>query len=267
MSRRSLAILPVLAIIPACWDWSQGCSRAGSCVANVGRMHPWTFSVTAAVSLLLSATLLAWLARMAWILVMARCEIRPLRGAEPSVALKESEQRTRVQYVQCLAGDRPLAFCAGALRPRIFVTRSLVCQLKPAELDAVLLHEEHHRRRRDPLRYAMRRAAADAGFYVPLLQWWAQHRFEAAELAADRAALQQAGRVPLAGALLAVGLLATSSYAASFAGAAPARVAQILGDALPRRYPQRVLWITSGIGLALASGTALCLAQVLANLR
>src|SRR5206468_1717236 len=39
----------------------------------------------------------------------------------------------------------PLAFCAGWLRPRVFVSRAAVERLSGAELRAVLAHEAHHR--------------------------------------------------------------------------------------------------------------------------
>lgn len=55
------------------------------------------------------------------------------------------------------AGGR-VAFALGALRPRVYLGDALVDELDGDELRAVLLHEEHHRRRRDPMRSAALRA-------------------------------------------------------------------------------------------------------------
>jgi Zn-dependent protease with chaperone function len=46
------------------------------------------------------------------------------------------------------------AIVAGALRPRIYVGRDFVERLSKAELEAVLFHEDYHRRTRAPLRAA-----------------------------------------------------------------------------------------------------------------
>jgi Zn-dependent protease with chaperone function len=58
----------------------------------------------------------------------------------------------RVDRLVCLAGDDATAFCAGLLRPRVYLTEGVVRVLDPGALDAVLVHESAHARRRDPLR-------------------------------------------------------------------------------------------------------------------
>jgi hypothetical protein len=150
---------------------------------------------------------------------------------------------------------------------------SLLCRYAPSkdlradELDAVLLHEESHRRRRDPLRQAVRQSAADVCFYVPLLRWWARYQHENAELHADRAALETVGRRPLAGALLAVGAASMPWGSAAFHGTAELRVAQVLDDPLPRRGPSFSLWFVSAAGVVSSLGLTWCLSQVLVVLR
>lgn len=132
----------------------------------------------------------------------ARIEVRtPLRLAGAAQRLD------MLEAVVCCIDPRPYAYCAGLLAPRIYVSTGAVAVLGDAELEAVLLHERHHRLRRDPLRVLVGRAAASFLFALPLVAEL-QHRFEVAkELDADRAAVSaQHGRpAALAGALLALG--------------------------------------------------------------
>src|SRR5207245_10628932 len=125
----------------------------------------------------------------------------------------------------------PVALCAGVLRPKILVSQDVAPLLRPAELDAVLLHEAHHARRRDPLRRAAWRAAADVFFFLPLLEWVARRRLIVSELAADRVALRQVGRTPLDGALWTVGCASGDVAGAAVGGAVRLRRAQLLGRA------------------------------------
>ena len=116
-------------------------------------------------------------------------------------ALPVEETRPGSPPVVVVQDERPLAFCCGLLRPRVFVSTGARQLLDEGELHAVLVHERHHARRRDPLRLLVARALRDAVFFVPVLTL-CQARFSAlAELAADRSAMAAAGVGPLAGAL------------------------------------------------------------------
>ncbi len=78
----------------------------------------------------------------------------------------------------------------GLWRPRILVSRALVSHLTTAELRAILLHEDAHRRRRDPLRMAVQRGALVLLFYYPLI-WLLWRKLRAtAELVCDAAVLR-----------------------------------------------------------------------------
>jgi len=54
--------------------------------------------------------------------------------------------------VRLLAMDVAVAFSSGLLRPRVYVSTTLLRRLSASELEATLLHERAHVRRRDPLR-------------------------------------------------------------------------------------------------------------------
>jgi beta-lactamase regulating signal transducer with metallopeptidase domain len=137
--------------------------------------------------------------------------------------------------------------------------------LADEELDAVLVHEAEHARRRDPLRRLVGRAAADVLFWLPLVGWWTRHRLEDAELAADRAAIDRVGRSPLARALRATATPAAPMVGARFGGAGAARVTQLLGDPLPPRRPPLAACLLSLLGLILAVSLAMCVGQGLAS--
>jgi len=127
---------------------------------------------------------------------------------------------------------RPQAFCAGYVRPAVYVSRGAVELLTDDELDAVLAHEHHHRRARDPLRIACGRILCQALFFVPAIRSLSDRYADLAELRADRAAVlaSEAGEAPLASALLAF----DESAVPGVSGISPERVDSLLGE--PTRW-------------------------------
>jgi len=146
--------------------------------------------------------------------------------------------------VLVIADPRPQAFCAGYLRPRIYISQAALNLLDAAELQAVLAHEHHHRRVRDPLRLACGRILSQALFFLPALQALFGRYCDLAELNADCAAVRAGagGRAALASALLA--------FDASGAGISPERVDSLLGQAAGWRRPW---WLMSASFVALSS--------------
>ncbi|MBB5781826.1 Zn-dependent protease with chaperone function [Nonomuraea jabiensis] len=154
-----------------------------------------------------------------------------------------------------------MAFCAGMLRPRVYVSAGLVDKLSDDELRAVLCHEAAHARRRDPLRRVLLDAATDVLFFLPLLRWAARVQKERAELSADRAAIAQVGARHVEGALLAMDGHAAPAGVAAFDGAAAARVAQLVGDAPPSHKAGLGLVGLSLTGLVAATSLMMCVGQ------
>jgi len=130
------------------------------------------------------------------------------------------------------AADAPHAFCAGLLRPRTYVADVTLEVLQGEELAAVLAHEAHHCRLRDPLRIALARAVSDGLFFLPAARRLARRYGALAELAADGAAVRAAGPEPLASALLVF-----ERADPAVVGIAPERVDQLLGDRLTWELP------------------------------
>lgn len=159
--------------------------------------------------------------------------------------------------VRCrlIDSEEPRAFCAGYLRPQVFLSRGARDGLEPAELRAVLAHESHHRRRRDPLRLLAARALADALFFIPILRRISERYSALGELAADEAAVQAlGGRGPLASALLKFS--ESSTRQAAVVALAPERVDHLMGDpdvtrwSLPRSPLARSVLALAGLGAA-----------------
>ncbi len=122
----------------------------------------------------------------------------------------------------------PVAFCAGWLRPRVYVSTAVLDRLSSAELRAVLAHEQHHGALRDPLRLAVSRVLCQALFFLPVLRPLHDRYADVAEITADAAALEASGGVPgpLASAMLAVG----ATPAGGVVGISPERVDVLLGE-------------------------------------
>lgn len=147
--------------------------------------------------------------------------------------------------------DAPQAFCAGLLHPRIFVSTATLGALTDDELEAVLAHENHHARCRDPLRLLIARTVSDALFFLPGMRQIASRYAALAEVAADAAAVRASGG---SGRSLAAALLAfDSSTSPAVVGIAPERVDNLLGDTpaweLPVALIASALVILTAIGV------------------
>ena len=217
-----------------------------------------------AVLVVAALVVVTWILRAGWLAIGAAREVAGLPRLPAPDALVAAARRSGVGEVVCLDSQAASAFCAGLLRPRVFVTGGMIASLAAEELAAVLVHEAEHARRRDPLRRLAGRAAADVLFWLPLVGWWSRRRLVDAELAADRAAIDRVGRRPLARALRATATPA-APIGAGFDGAGLARVAQLLGDQPPRRRPPLAACLLSLLGPILAVSLAMCVGQGLAS--
>jgi hypothetical protein len=261
--RRQVAILAGLSVgTLTCFGWLLFCPHRADCLNALTRFDTWLSAGTNIALPLAAASLVVWMALLAWRLLRVGFLLRAVtRSRDLPPGLVAAISRTGIREVGCLAADAPTAFCAGSLRPRILVSEGLVSRLGPDELDAVLLHEREHARTFEPLIRAAHEAAAEVFFYIPLVRWWSGRRLEDAELRADRVALARLGPRPVAAALWVLGERTAVQGAAAFGGVAELRVAQVLGDPLPARTPGLALVAISGMGTYLAFQVASCLVQ------
>ena len=135
-----------------------------------------------------------------------------------------------------IADGQPRAFCAGLLRPRVYISTGALAILDDAALSAVVAHERHHARRHDPLRLAAGRVLARALFFLPGLGDLVERQQALAELSADENAVSAA---PANRSALARAMLSFSDAPASAGsnGIDPARVDHLLGEEPSWRFP------------------------------
>jgi Zn-dependent protease with chaperone function len=173
-------------------------------------------------------------------------------------AARALERRLAPQHPRPLQGafvipdERPQAFCAGLVNPRVYISSGAVALLDETALSAVLAHEAHHARRRDPLRLAVGRVLARALFFVPGLGELVRRQQSLAELGADESAVDAGpdGRSALARAMLA---FSESSPAGGSVGIDPLRVDHLLGESPGWRFPTLLCLAAAGaIGLVAA---------------
>jgi TonB family protein len=147
-----------------------------------------------------------WFAGMTWLVFgwtrrrssIRECGMRPQSNAEPWVSdrLNSALEGTRIPAaaIRVVEGSG-LPAVTGVLRRHILVSERMIRELPEDELRAILLHEEEHRRRFDPLRMLVQRLALLFFFYYPPL--WALLRSlnSSREMACDEAAIR-AGTPP-----------------------------------------------------------------------
>jgi hypothetical protein len=159
--------------------------------------------------------------------------------------------------------ERPQAFCAGLLKPRVYVSSGTVALLDEAALDAVLAHEAHHATRRDPLRLAVGRVLARGLFFVPGLAELVRRQQDLAELGADESAISASpeSRSALARAML---TFSDSSPGAGSVGIDPRRVDHLLGEPPSWRFPT-LLCLAAAAAIGLLGAIAVLAGQVAAG--
>jgi Zn-dependent protease with chaperone function len=147
--------------------------------------------------------------------------------------------------VSVIEDSTPQAFCAGYLRPRVYISRGALELLDGDELTAVVSHENRHRHTRDPLRFALGRLLSDALFFMPAMRPLGDRYEQIAEYEADQAAVRASDgeSAPLASALLV------------FEAASPPGVASISNDRVDALLGQAPGWRLPSPLLALSLAT------------
>jgi hypothetical protein len=154
------------------------------------------------------------------------------------------------------AHESPEAFCAGLLRPRVYLSSAAVESVEDSELAVVIEHESHHCRRRDPLRILIVQVLSDCLFFLPVMRHLRERYCTLAELAADEAAMT----VGSDRRSLAAALLVFAEGPTGVVGIAPERVDHLLGESPRWELPVSLL---AGALLTLAGLAAI--AMILAH--
>jgi hypothetical protein len=238
-------------------SWCSGSSRPGG-VGSPAAGHEVTIlgqalSYPAANADALVVLLLAGVGLLAAVLAVTGVsrELRLSRRFQRSLAA----QHPRALHGAFVIPDPlPRAFCAGLLRARVYFTTGAVAILDDAALTAVLAHERHHARCRDPLRLAAGRVLVRALFFLPGLGGLVRRQQALAELSADESAVNAgpANRSALARAMLS---FADTPATPGSIGVDPTRVDHLLGDPPAWRFPA-LLCLSAAAVLGLLVATA-----------
>jgi Zn-dependent protease with chaperone function len=199
-------------------------------VAGVRLTYP---VVNAAAALLLGLAFLGG----AVLLVTARAAWRQLQATRRMTrSLHVIRRLPGYPSVLLVDATAPVAFCAGWLRPRVYVSSGVLERLSECELRAVLAHERQHWALRDPLRLAVGRVLCQALFFLPVLNALHSDYAEAAELTADAAALVEldGARGALASAMLTLGATGSDGEVAISSRRVDALLGQPVGWQRPR---------------------------------
>ena len=186
--------------------------------------------------------------------------VRECRASRRFSRAVSRRQLETLQGAVVVRDAHPRAFCAGLLRPRVYVSAAAVAMLDQDALNAVLAHERHHARRRDPLRFAAGRVLAHALFFLPELGLLVARHQALAELSADESAVDGA---PAQRSALARAMLSFSDASTSGGGGGidPARIDYLLGEPPSWRFPSLLCVAAAGV-LALVVAVAVLAGQV-----
>ncbi len=232
---------------------------AQSCAAALYRLGIELPPLGALVLAIVGAIVVAGVLASVRMLVRTRSVLRDRHMVPLPPALSLAAQRVGVRSRSaCFTDPRPLAYCAGLLRPRVWISTGAVTALGPDELDAVLWHEAYHLQHRDPLRVLCSAVLQRMFFAFPMVRGLAARFTLAKELDADRSVVRAQGSpAALAGALAVLGGAALPFTPREVAlgawSASSARVDQLCGthdELLLPPVPRRSLLI-SGIAVAL----------------
>lgn len=185
--------------------------------------HILKYQVTALVAVLVLSRA-AWRAwrRQAALLQLVRL------AAPPNGRLCQAARRAGVEVMQ-LPCSQPECFVAGAFSPKVYISDGALSLLADRQLDAALRHERAHIRGRDTAILPVLGFLGDLGWFGRTA---ATAYHQSRERAADAAAMEAAGPIDLASALLTLARSERPIPAIGIAGTAPAtwRLHAILGN-------------------------------------
>jgi Zn-dependent protease with chaperone function len=234
-------------------SWQVGDRRGSHSISLLGQ----TWSYPAANAGAIAVTALAALGLVV-LLVAIRASVREMRANAAFRRVLAALAPSSIRGARVIEDDHLRAFCAGLRRPQVYISRGALEVLSDAELRAVLAHERHHARRRDPLRLASARVLADALFFVPPLKELVQRQHSLAEIGADEAAVEAVGgdRSLLAGAMLSF----SEAAGPGEGGLAPERIDYLVGERPDWGFPLLSLLVTC-LSLAVLVTLAALLAE------
>jgi Zn-dependent protease with chaperone function len=250
----TLAALSVgVAVLRVFESWHVGTASSSRTISIVGQRLSYPAANTAAIVVIALAALGLAMSAAAF----SRFGRELVRDRRFRETLRRRARR-ELHGAWILEDERPQAFCAGLLRPRVYVSTGALELLDEHALAAVLAHERHHARNRDPLRLACGRAFAAGMLFLPPVRGLLRRQQALTEISADDAARAEGiERAALASAMLTF----SDASGAAPVGIDPQRIDSLLGEPPQWRFP--LLWclVTAGVlvsmlALAVLAGRA-----------
>ena len=151
------------------------------------------------------------------------------RAERNAVPINSGARVPSVENVTLFEDRSPLAFTGGFLRPRVFLSTGLMEILDEKEFRAVVLHESHHQRSKDPLKGLVVSFISDFLFFLPVSSFLKRTFHLTSELTADAYAIRsQSDPLDLVSSLLKVQKL-NGPAASWFFDPTTVRARQLLG--------------------------------------
>lgn len=176
-----------ISVGPAGWK-TTGQIIAGACRAVIPEISAFDIAFGSIVILVAGALLVGTWKALTLARQLSRLTGELKRHSEPCLDPEHAAYKFTV-----LVDEVPFAFCHGLIRPRIYVSTSLLRILGPAELTAVLAHERAHQLSRDPLKIAITQVLTSALLLVPGVSRIKDRFLLSLEIKADQAVKQEVG--------------------------------------------------------------------------
>lgn len=174
-----------------------------TCSQVVNSINPLTLIIMAIFVWLV--TVASWqLFKTKLVLMKVRQRIWPTPGFLMGISLR-SGTGGKISVV-----DGTNLFCAGLIRPRVYIGREILKRLTDNELAAALAHESYHLRSYDPLKVWLATSLAKGLFFIPVISLFARGYLLNKELAADELAEAKVGKTSLSKALYKVMRITTN---------------------------------------------------------
>ncbi len=199
--------LGLTTVVPCWWAPVRHVGLVPSAACSSGS---WLLHLTPLVPLI-ALTPLAVTTSVVTLVVLAR-QVRATLRARRRLVARGLPVPLALEQGALAAGIRPgsllivesahsYAFCLGVVRPLVVVSSAVFATLDNEQVAAVLAHEAHHARSRDPAKVAVARALAKGFSFVPVCQDLAAHGRLTCEVLADGDARARVGLPALARAL------------------------------------------------------------------
>ncbi len=112
----------------------------------------------------------------------------------PKIILKFIDKHGLADKVRIIADKKPLAFCLGFFRPKIYLSTGLIGLMNGPELEAIILHEKYHLSKRDNISLIVVTFAKQFFLPFPIFIDFLDNLIKTREVAADHYGITLLGK-------------------------------------------------------------------------